>query len=516
MPTQEVSGDKWRVRVHAIRLAAAYFLITVMWILGSDHLAALLATSQAQLHYIQNIKGVLFVSVMTLLVGISAARLASAEAAHQRAVMFANIDPVTRLPNTRAFYAAIASALAEEEHESCVLLLDIRDFARINATFDRQAGDQALFNIGRRLRTLADSKTLVARLEEDTFALLLKDTTPHDAGLFADRIIDRFRQEMRVAGESVPFNVNIGYASSIDHDGHVASLLDSAELALRKSKEAGHNVAKRFSRELLHDRREHFHLETELRHALADNSLEVFLQPQYELASGRLVSAEALLRWTHRERGPISPSVFIPVAEHSGLIDHIGEYVLRKVCSTLHEWRAAGLPALRVAMNIGGRQLDDQRFGLFIVEAAREWNVPLSSLEVEITETMAMNNPERALEVLDHLRSIGVSITLDDFGTGYSSLSYLLQLPVDNLKIDRSFIAGLETDRRQLVFVRTLVTLGRDLGIGVVAEGIETEAQRDQLRDLGCNLGQGYLLGRPMDTGAFRELLRDSHGTTGS
>ncbi len=498
-------------RSNAIRLAIVYFVVTVLWILGSDHLANLVAQNAAQLHIIQSVKGIVFVTAMAVLVGIGAARLAAAEAARQRALMFASTDPVTQLPNARTFYAAIAAALAEDDRQCCVLVLDVRGFSRINNTFGRQTGDQALFTAGHRLRALVNANAKVARLEEDKFAVLLDDATSESAMKFANRIIDRFRQEMRVAGQSLLMDINVGFALSGDDGDHVASLLDAAELALRAAKESGRNTACRFSRELMLSRREHFHLETELRQALIDGTLALHLQPEFELASGRLVGAEALLRWMHPSRGAISPAVFIPVAEHAGLIEHVGEYVLRATCRTLSEWRRAGLPSLRVAVNIAGQQLDDERLAFYLRQAAEEWNVPLSLLEIEITETMAMRNPERALEVLAHLRSLGVTIALDDFGTGYSSLSYLLQLPVDKLKIDRSFIAGLEDDVRQSIFVRTIVALGHDLGISVAAEGIESETQHRHLLELGCDLGQGYFLARPMSTDDFERLLRKHH-----
>lgn len=502
--------ERRRTRANAIRLAGAYLAITVAWILGSDYLAALIARDAAELSLIQNIKGLFFVTVMTLLVGMSATRLARAEAARQRALVFASTDPVTQLPNTRAFYASVADALAQTERQYAVMLIDFRDFARINATFGHQTGDQALFSIGRRLRALAGANGTVARLEEDKFAVLLPVSSPADATLFADRCIDRFRDETRVAGQTLLLTVNVGYALSDADNRHVAGLMDAADLALRTAKETGHNSAYRFSSELIRSQREHFHLEAELRSALTEERVEVHLQPQFALDTGALESAEALLRWTHPERGLISPAVFIPVAERSGLIDRIGEYVLNAACRMIATWHQEGLAPVRIAVNIAGHQLDDQRLGFFIRQAAKTWNVPLSSLEIEITESMAMRNPERAVEVLRHLRELGVTIALDDFGTGYSSLSYLLQLPVNKLKIDRSFIERLDTDQRQRRFVRALVALGHDLGMRVVAEGIETETQRELLRSFGCDLGQGFLLGHPMNGDAFSRLLH--HG----
>jgi diguanylate cyclase (GGDEF)-like protein len=491
----------------AIRLALAYFLLATAWILGSDHLAALLARSAEQLRWIQSVKGVAFVAAMTVVVGLSAWRLLRAEAARQQALALAATDPVTRLPNARAFYAALARELTGVNMRCVLMLVDFRNFARINATYGRDAGDQALFNIGRRLLAAAGENAQVARLEKDKFALLTRDAGREHIETLTRQIAERFRGEMRVGGHSLLLDMNIGYALAPEDGADVAALLDAADLALRAAKHAGHGTSERFRRELQQTQQESFHLEGELRQALNERALDVQFQPQFELASGALVGAEALLRWTHPVRGPISPAVFIPVAESSGLIDRVGEFVLDRVCHAMQEWRRAGLPVLRVAVNVAGHQLDDERLGFFITHAASEWDVPLSSLEVEITETMAMRNPEQAVDVLSRLRALGVTIALDDFGTGYSSLSYLLQLPVDKLKIDRSFVDGIDREPSRHSFVRALIGLGRDLGIRVVAEGVETETQRDALRELGCELGQGFLLGRPVPLDEFTRLL---------
>lgn len=498
-------------RQTGIRLALLYFVVATLWILLGDHVALALAGSPEQLVLIQSVKGMVFVVAMTLFVGLATTRLARAEAERQRAQMFALTDPVTQLPNARAFYDALATEISHHDDAHCaILLIDFRDFSRINNSFGRPVGDQALYNIGRRLRALANRNQQVTRLEEDKFAVLLSIDDTDTPKKFADRIIERFHEDLRIAGQPLPLNLNVGYACYPEDGDNVAALLDAAELALKTAKDAGHNTAMRFRGALLQSRREHFHLETELRLALNQRGLSLNLQPQYELATGKLVGAEALVRWHHAERGLISPAIFIPVAEQSGLIDRVGEYVLDSACRALSQWQEQRLPPIKLAVNVAGHQLDDQRLGFFLMQASEEWDVPLHALEVEVTESMAMQNPEQAVEVLAHLRQMGISVALDDFGTGYSSLSYLLRLPVDKLKIDRSFISELPGNQQQLAFVRTLVSLGKDLGVTLVAEGIETEPQRELLLELGCHLGQGYLLGRPMEVDRFSALLADT------
>lgn len=499
-------------RKTGIKLALLYFVVATTWILLGDRIALAMASSPEQLAVLQSAKGVFFVIITTMMVGVAATRLMRAEAERRLAQTFALTDPVTQLPNARAFYDALATEISHHEDVHCALLLiDFRDFSRINNSFGRPVGDQALFNIGRRLRALANRNHQVTRLEEDKFAVLLAtDDDPTAPAGFADKIIERFNEDMRIAGQPLPLDLNIGYACYPEDGDNVAALLDAAELALKTAKDAGHNTAMRFRGALLQSRREHFHLESELRLALNERGLSLNLQPQYELATGKLIGAEALVRWHHRERGLISPAIFIPVAEQSGLIDRVGEYVLDSACRALSQWREQELPSIKLAVNVAGHQLDDQRLGFFLMQAAEEWDIPLSALEIEVTESMAMQNPEQAVEVLAHLRQMGISVALDDFGTGYSSLSYLLRLPVDKLKIDRSFISELPGNQQQLAFVRTLVGLGKDLGVTLVAEGIETEAQRELLLELGCHLGQGYLLGRPMEVENFSALL---HGT---
>lgn len=505
MTEEQPSGDRAALRI-AVKLALGYFLVAAAWILGSDHLVAAIASGPSQLERLQTFKGLGFVVIMTVLVGVSAARLTRAENARERALLFATTDPVTRLPNATALYRTLAGHV-DERAAFALLLVDFRDFARINNVLGWQAGDQALYVAGQRLREAAGERALVTRAEGDKFAVLLPDMDAGSAEAAAQRICEAFRPEIRVNGQGFLLEAGVGFAVHPDDGAGVAPLMDAAELALQEAKAPGGDAVRRFSRTLLQSRREQFHLEAELRQALADDALDIHLQPQYRLSDGRLVGAEALARWTHPERGPISPAVFIPVAEQSGLIERISAFVFARACRTLRGWQDARLPGPRIAVNVAGHQLDHGRISFHLQRAADEHGVALSMLEVEITETMAMRDPDRAVELLGQLRALGVTVALDDFGTGYSSLNYLMKLPIDKLKIDRAFISRLEQDHRQCCFTRTLVRLGRDLGLQVVAEGIETEAQRRRLCELECDLGQGFLLGRPMPVDAFTELL---------
>src|SRR5690606_6308967 len=501
-----------------IKLGIAYFVIAAAWVLLSDRAVEFLAGSAQSLAFLQSFKGVAFVAVMAVLLGGYAARLQRVESARLREQLLASFDPVTRLPISHSFYEELAEQLrhCEQSGGRCaVMLLDFRDFARINDGFGRAAGDQVLQNVARRLQALPRAPEVIARLEKDKFALIIEDADDADVpAAIAEEIGVAFRREMTVDDNVVLLDYNISYAIYPEDGDSVSALIDAAELTLRAAKRIGANVAERFRPSLLHTRRRHFHIESELRHALNHQGLSLHLQPQFDLASNALIGAEALARWTHADHGPISPGVFIPVAEQTGLIDRISEFVMDRVCQALHEWRGRGLPEITVAVNVAGHQLDDGRLGFFLQKAAEEWNAPLHQLEIEVTESMAMRDPDQAVDGLSRLREMGVSIALGDFGTGYSSLSHLLRLPVNKLKIDRSFITDLPENRQQLGFVRTMVALGDELGVTLLAEGIETDAQRQHLLAIGCRHGQGFLLGRPMEIDAFADLLARSAATT--
>ena len=284
-------------------------------------------------------------------------------------------------------------------------------------------------------------------------------------------------------------------------------LVSWADAALERAKRERINRLVEFDPSLERNRSEQFAIEMELRSALQKGELDVHFQPQVRLADGSVRGAEALVRWPHPVKGMISPGVFIPVAEQTGLIDDVGAYVIERSLEKLAGLTTDGYGDLLFSINAAGHQLDSGALPRLLEKAANRWNLPLDHIEIEVTETMALKKPEDSIRYLQELRDLGVSIALDDFGTGVSSLQYLLDLPVDVLKIDRSFISGLQDDPRKARFVRTIIDLGQDLDLHIVAEGVETEGERQLLGEMGCHVAQGFLLARPMASGAFRQWI---------
>lgn len=500
-----------RALASACKLAAVYLVISLAWILFSDAAVLMLTDDPEQLNRLQNAKGVAFVTVMALLLGLTVYRQVVSRIDSERANALMSTDPVTHLPNTLGFTEALSEAIAHRKPFS-VIVLDVAGFAGLNATLGRERGDQILSVLAGRLRRLLADDHVVARLQADTFAVLTPANSEHASGLaLAEGVVAGLGSDLRVGETPVQLKVTAGVSEFPQDGDSVARLMDAADIALQRTRLPGARGVARYDANWRKARTESFLLENELREALRRRQLGMVLQPQFDLVTGRLAGLEALARWTHPTQGEISPARFIPVAEASGLIDQISEFILDSVCRQLREWMDQGLAPVPVGVNIAGHQLGDLQLGVFVRDAAERHRVPFELLQIEITESLAVRDPERGIELLNALRELGVTIALDDFGTGYSSLKYLLELPVDVLKIDRSFVADVHGSEHRRRFVKVIVDLARDLGIRTIAEGVETREQKARLQELGCDIAQGYLLGRPMAAHAVRELLHDVH-----
>ena len=433
---------------------------------------------------------------------LSGRRAAEAQIAHM-----ARHDPLTGLLNRVTFNERLQALLASSKGQGsqvAVLCLDIERFKEVNDTLGHAAGDDLLQQVAARLNALAGEATAAARIDGDEFMVMhLLQGSPGDAEDFATDVMVALSRPYRLGGSEVTVGLQVGLAVS-PHDGYeTEELLRFAGLALCEARAAGSNTIRRFSPEMDRVLQHRTALERDLRRAVANEALVVHYQPQCRLSTGDIVGAEALLRWTHPERGPISPADFIPIAEQTGLISTLGEWVLRTACRTAASWPRP----LRVAVNISPLQFRTGDLVQQVRAVLAETGLPARRLELEITEGVMLHDTEATLATLHELKAIGVRLAMDDFGTGYSSLSYLRRMPIDKIKIDQSFVRALGTEPAAEALVRSIIGIGRGLGIEANAEGVETEDQAKLLRREGCHEVQGWHFGRPQPAEAFAALL---------
>ena len=424
----------------------------------------------------------------------------------------AHIDPVTGLYNrhaaTQHLVAYTAAARADPHGGYSIVTLDLDDFKTINDTLGHHVGDEVLREVARRLRAALQPGARAYRFGGDEFVVIC----PCPAGLreptrYAELVRRVLGDTLRVAGVEVQLGGSIGVAR-FPHDGDDAeAVLLASDIAMYESKRLGKHQTTVFDGRLREGAQQRLRLESELRQALRDGQLRLVYQPVLS-RDGRITGAEALVRWRHPQRGEIPPGQFIDVAESSGQIVQLGGWVLAEAARQLVRWRACGLPPLRLAVNVSARQL---RGGMLLTQfrqALAETGCNPACLEIELTEHSLVEDVDDNLQQLHALRALGARIAIDDFGTGQSALAYMKRLPVDKLKIDQSFVAGLPDDRGDLAIVTAALSMAHALGLQVVAEGVETEAQHALLRKLGVDLLQGYLLGRPMSADDLAARLR--------
>jgi diguanylate cyclase (GGDEF)-like protein/PAS domain S-box-containing protein len=404
-------------------------------------------------------------------------------------------DILTELFQDRLQHA-IARALREDTGLA-LMFLDLDRFKGINDTLGHDIGDLLLKEVAVRLKSALRSMDTVARLGGDEFVILLEDVDVPDYGAnIAANLVEAVARPMEIQGHAIQIGASIGIALCPEDGCDALELMKHADTAMYAAKAAGRNTYRFFRQEMTDQAARRHQLEMELRHAVANNELELHYQPKVCLATGRFDSVEALVRWRHPRLGLVPPVDFIPVAEETGLIVDIGDWVLERACAQAIEWKARHLD-FGIAVNVSAKQLQRGDLVERIANLAACHNVAPTCLQIELTESVLMADPELAIGQLRRLRELGVTIAVDDFGTGYSSLAYLRRLPIDVLKIDRSFVMDADHDDEDAQVVRTIVELGRSLKFTVVAEGVETEAQADLLRSAGCDLAQGYLYARP-------------------
>lgn len=444
---------------------------------------------------------------------IVASDITERKQSQQRIQFLAQFDALTALPNRALLHDRLSQAITRAEQESRlvgVLALDIDRFKNVNDSLGHRIGDLLLIDIARRLeQTLREGDT-IARLGADAFALVLPALkVPENAARVAEKVHNALQHPFDIQGHLLTVSASIGI-SLYPNDGTQADiLLRNADAAMYHAKDQGRANFQYYTADLNAQALEALAIENALRTAIAESQLVLHYQPQFSLRGHRLVGAEALVRWPHPERGMLSPALFIPLAEERGLIGLLGEWTLRCACRQLRQWLNDGLEAVPVAVNLSALQFRDRQLADKIAAILREADVPPELLHLEITESALIQDLETTLNTLRQLTELGCQLAIDDFGTGYSSLSYLRRFPIHKLKIDRSFINELSSSSDAAAITETVITMAKSLRLKVIAEGVETEAQRRLLADLGCDELQGFLLGRPMPVEQFTEKLKE-------
>jgi diguanylate cyclase (GGDEF)-like protein/PAS domain S-box-containing protein len=439
---------------------------------------------------------------------------------NERLIYHVSHDALTGLPNRIHFLEHVQQTIVQAkpaEHMLAVCFIDLDRFTRINDTLGHIVGDQVLQHVATRFQATIQESDILARIGDDTFALML--TSVHnvrDAVHSAQQLLATLDAPFHIEERNLFLTASIGI-SFYPQDGSDAQiLLNNADGALHRAKVNGVNTVMCFAPEMTTLALERLEMENQLRVALNQGGLMVYYQPQIDLMSGKVVGVEGLIRWRHPKRGIISPANFIPLAEESGLIIPMGAWILQEVCRQAMVWQRAGLPPMRVAVNISALQLEHEDFVAHVTHALQSSGLDPALLDLEITESIMMRDHETGALRLRQVEELGVRVSIDDFGTGYSSLAYLQQLPVDCLKIDRVFIHNLTREevtasnrpQNMTALVQTVVTLAHNFGLKVIAEGIDSPAQVAYLRQIGCDEGQGFLFGKPMPARDLEALLR--------
>ena len=420
-------------------------------------------------------------------------------------------DALTGLPNRALLLDRMEQSIAvaaRQNEKRGVMFIDLDRFKTINDSLGHDAGDALLKEFAMRLRNCLRKSDTVARVGGDEFVVLLNDVlTPETYATVAQKLISRLSIPMELAGETVQVGASAGIACFPDDGEGAVELMKHADMAMYEAKSAGRGGFCFFQASMTSASVQRLQLESQLCRAISNGELQLFYQPKISLGSNQLRGVEALVRWRHPARGLIPPMEFIPMAEATGLIAPLGDWVLEEACRQSAAWAAQGLGAIKIAVNISARQIQQGNLVERVRALTRQYGISPSDLEVELTESVIMANPQESARVFASLREIGVVVAMDDFGTGYSSLAYLRRLPIDVLKIDRSFITNADRDESDAEIVKTIIALAQTLKLEVVAEGVETESQAAFLEGCGCPTAQGYLYSRPLAAADFEKWL---------
>lgn len=433
--------------------------------------------------------------------------------AEQKMEFFAHRDPLTGLPNRTLFIELLSNAIQQAERTAAsfaLLFLDLDNFKTINESLGHRVGDRLLVEVAERLRSLLPKVDALARIGADEFNVILEcEECMPGIDLVAQRIIEVLHEPFMLDGQMIYTSTSVGVALYPVDGRNLETLQSNADAALHQAKMQGRSALRFFSPEMSNRAKKRLNLEADLRNAIDRQELCLYYQPQINLHNGRLIGLEALVRWQHPQRGMVSPAEFIPLAEESGLVVLLGEWVLHTACEQIKAWIDAGLAPTQTAVNVSAVQLSRGNLVAAVQSALQTANIPAGRLELEITESFVMADRDQAFKSVNLLKNMGVQLSIDDFGTGYSSLSYLQQLEADQLKIDLSFVRDVTTNRSNASIVRAIIAMGHSLGLRVIAEGVEQQEQAAYLAALHCDAIQGYLVSRPLPADAMTKFLME-------
>lgn len=438
-------------------------------------------------------------------------------------------DVLTNLPNRYLFEERLKQALILAKRYNrilSILFVDIDHFKNINDAFGHNIGDLLLKDIADRLKkyvrgsdTIARfgdetlENNIISRLGGDEFTILLTEISKsHDAAIVAQRILNAFLQHFKIEEKEIFIRISIGISSYPQDGENVETLLRKADMALYHTKDTGRNCFNFYTESMNVAILERYDIENKLRKALDRKELQLFYQPQVDISTGRIIGLESLIRWFQVDSKVIAPKTFIPIAEETGLIIPIGEWIIQTACKQNKAWQTAGLDPIPIAVNISGIQFQRKDFVETVTQILFNTNLDPQYLELEFTEGIIMKNTEETAEKFNELKALGVRLSIDDFGTGYSSLSYLKRFPITTLKIDQSFMNEIPIDNENIFIAKAIIALGHSLKLMVIAEGVETKQQLDFLRENGCDGMQGYFISRPLDVHAITKFLKDREG----
>ncbi|SHN30272.1 PAS domain S-box-containing protein/diguanylate cyclase (GGDEF) domain-containing protein [Pseudomonas asturiensis] len=440
--------------------------------------------------------------------------LSARRAAEERMRYLAHFDELTGLANRSLFTQRlheIRQRVQRTGRSLALLHINLDRFKLLNESLGHEVADQLLKHVARRLSSAMPEADIIARLSGDEFAVLF-DAYANLSSLarVTSRLLSKLRVPLSVGGHELVISASVGISLLPDSAREVSALVSQANMAMQHAKHMGGNNFQFFTESLQASTLERLQLEIQLRRAIEDHQLQVFYQPKLSLRSGRLDSAEALVRWHHPQRGMVPPGEFIGLAEETGLIGAIGEFVLRKACWQACEWQRQGMAPIRVSVNLSVHQLRQGKLVSLVRQVLEETGLEPQWLELELTESQLLDSVEHIIATFQQLRELGVKLAIDDFGTGYSSLSYLRRFPVDYVKIDQAFISGLDDGTEDAAIIQAIISMAHSLGLRVVAEGVENQSQLEFLREHGCDEVQGYLISRPIEASAMAAMLIQS------
>ncbi|MCD4688923.1 MAG: EAL domain-containing protein [Desulfuromonadaceae bacterium] len=423
----------------------------------------------------------------------------------------AHHDTLTGLPNRLLFHDRLSHAISKAKrlnYPLALLFLDLDRFKNINDSLGHEVGDQVLRQVAKRLETLVRDSDTLARLGGDEFVIALEQTKEaRDVTIVAKKILESLSEALQVGPNELYVTTSIGISLFPTDGEDVESLMKSADVAMYRAKECGRNLFQFFTMDMNERVREALFMENNLRKALDNQEMALYYQPQVEMSSGKLIGMEALIRWHHPQLGIIPPLKFIPMAEDTGLIIPIGKWVLGTACRQTQQWQEAGYPPCKVAVNISPKQFRHSDLVETVAAALKDSGLDPQFLELEITESVLMEDMEQSIATMEKLKAMGITLAIDDFGTGYSSLSCLSKFPLSKLKIDKSFVQNIAELSENNAIAEGIIALAKALHLEVIAEGIEGERQIDFLQSKGCKQGQGYYFSRPMPADAFEQFL---------